>query len=170
MSVAKKRCIFPKCLTISTTRGHSGRWSAWRRHQRPYNLPIDITSSSRGTKFYCWQLESALLTGGRYQLYHSTSSAWIKVIASYQSDVKGCSEHAPLLKVCHLQVYQTSEAQIFLLSPSTAAVRASFQSHLSHFFLSICQAEQTLILSSLSKETALSWRSGEGERWWAAYL
>lgn len=84
--------------------------------------------------------------------------------ASYQSDVKGCSEHAPLLKVCHLQVYQTSEAQIFLLSPCTAAVRASFQSHLSHFFLSICQAEQTLILSSLSKETALSWRSGEGER------
>lgn len=39
------------------------------------------------------------------------------------------------LKVYHLQVYQTSEAQIFSLSLTTAAVKASFQSHLSHFSL-----------------------------------
>lgn len=38
------------------------------------------------------------------------------------------------LKVYHLQVYQTSEAQIFSLSPTTAAVKDFIQSHLSHFF------------------------------------
>lgn len=56
--------------------------------------------------------------------------------ASYQRDVTGWSGGwIATKKVCHLQVYQTTEAQISSLSPTTAAVKASFQSHLSHFSL-----------------------------------
>lgn len=55
--------------------------------------------------------------------------------ASYQHDVTGWLEDGSLQKVRHLQVYQTTEAQIFSSGPTTAAVKASFQSHLSHFSL-----------------------------------
>lgn len=86
-------------------------------------------------------------TGGRryhiilkYQLYHSTSSAENKVIAKSHivSEMLkvGCGmNHGTQVRVCHLQTYQTRGAQISSLSQTTAAVKVSFQSHLSHFSL-----------------------------------
>lgn len=68
-------------------------------------------------------------------------------------------EDEALQKVCHLQIYQTKEAQIFLWT--TAAVKASYGLTF-HIFLSY-QAEQTLILSSRWKEIATSGGAGGGE-------
>lgn len=52
---------------------------------------------------------------------------------SYQRDVHGCSKDETVQKVRHLRPYQTTEAQIFSVNPSAAPIKASFQSHLSHF-------------------------------------
>lgn len=90
--------------------------------------------------------------------------------ASYQHDVTGWLEDQSLQKVCHLQVYETAEAQIFSFRPTTAAVRASFQSHLSHFCLLSSGANPRPHPVLTLKGDCSRLEGWEGEMWWAAYL
>lgn len=113
-------------------------------------------------------MESVLLTGRRwkralkYQLYHSTSFLENKVITA--PHIAWC------WRVCHLQIYQTSEAQILWFSPTAAAVKASFQSHLSHFSLLSSGANPHPHPVLMLKGDCSLLEEWEGERWWAAYL
>lgn len=73
-------------------------------------------------------------------------------------------------RVCHLQIYQTTEAQILWFSPTAAAVKASFQSHLSHFSLLSSEANPHPHPVLMLKGDCSLLEEREGERWWAAYL
>lgn len=81
--------------------------------------------------------------------------------ALYQHEVKGRLEAEPPLKVCHLQVYQTSETQIFSLRPTAAAVKASFQCHLSHFSLLSSRANPHPVPALKGDCSLLEEREGE---------
>lgn len=129
-------------------------------------------------KVKTWLVESALLTGGRwyhtlkYQLCHSTSSEENKVISTPPISVMLQSgwKRAPYKRCTTCKFIKPTRPKSSLWAPTTAAVKASFQSHLSHSSLLSSRANPLPHPVLTLKGDCSRLKEAEGERWWAAYL